>query len=153
MTLSLIKTGTYPNEHADQGHHRFTYAVLPHAGSFEEADTVQEAYLLNRPMTACETPGGDSGKESFSLASADQPNVLIEAVKMEEDGDGMVVRLYECMNRKTDAVIRFGVTADEIVRTDLLENETEALGSGSEVRLSLRGFEIVTLLLRSVKPC
>ncbi len=153
MTLSLIKTGTYPNEHADQGHHRFTYAVLPHAGSFEEADTVQEAYLLNRPMTACETPGGGSGKESFSLASADQPNVLIEAVKMEEDGDGMVVRLYECMNRKTDAVIRFGVTADEIVRTDLLENETEALGNGSEVRLSLRGFEIVTLLLRSVKPC
>ena len=151
LTLSLIKTGTYPNPQADQGHHQFTYALLPHEGSFEEADTVREAALLNRPLVAVQTEGGGNGKSSFSLVSADQPNVLIEAVKMQEDGDGMVVRLYECMNKKTEVKLNFGITAGKIERCDLLEQPQETIGSGSEVTLSLHGFEVVTLLLTDVK--
>jgi alpha-mannosidase len=32
LRLSLIKSATMPDSGADQGHHRFTYALLPHAG-------------------------------------------------------------------------------------------------------------------------
>ena len=32
LRLSLIKSATMPDSGADQGHHRFTYALLPHGG-------------------------------------------------------------------------------------------------------------------------
>ena len=50
MSLTLIKSGTYPNEDADIGEHRFTYSIYPHAGRWQEAKTVEMAYNLNVPM-------------------------------------------------------------------------------------------------------
>ena len=52
MQLTLLKRPTYPNEIADQGHHSFTYSLLPHRGPLSESDTVRQGYLLNYPMYA-----------------------------------------------------------------------------------------------------
>ena len=49
MRLSLLRSPTYPDPEADQGEHRFTYSLLPHAGGWE-AGTVAEAYALNDPL-------------------------------------------------------------------------------------------------------
>ena len=44
MGLTLIKSGTYPNENADIGFHEFTYSIYPHKGRWQEARTVEMAY-------------------------------------------------------------------------------------------------------------
>ena len=49
MTQTLIKSGTEPNLTADQEEHSFTYSLYPHAGTWREAGTVQEALNLNVP--------------------------------------------------------------------------------------------------------
>ncbi len=49
MRLTLIKSGIDPDPNADQGHHVFTYSLLPHAGGWREAGVVREAYALNDP--------------------------------------------------------------------------------------------------------
>lgn len=93
MALTLIKSGTEPNPVADQEMHVFTYALYPHAETWRSAETVAQAYFLNQPVRA--TAGGIAG-EAYSLASVDAKNVILETVKQAEDGDGVIVRLYEC---------------------------------------------------------
>ena len=39
IRLSLLKGSVFPDESADLGQHHFTYALYPHAGSWEEAGT------------------------------------------------------------------------------------------------------------------
>ncbi|MDJ0860591.1 MAG: glycoside hydrolase family 38 C-terminal domain-containing protein, partial [Dinoroseobacter sp.] len=48
LRLSLIKSATMPDNTADQGYHRFTYALLPHEGD-TRVEVRREAYALNLP--------------------------------------------------------------------------------------------------------
>ena len=50
LRLTLLKGAQYPDPHADEGHHAFTYALLPHAGDLRAAGVVAEGYRLNLPL-------------------------------------------------------------------------------------------------------
>ena len=43
MRITLLRGTTTPDPNADEGPHAFTYALLPHAGNWTEADTVRRA--------------------------------------------------------------------------------------------------------------
>ncbi|HEY4953632.1 MAG TPA: glycoside hydrolase family 38 C-terminal domain-containing protein, partial [Gemmatimonadaceae bacterium] len=47
LRLSLLRSPTWPDPHADEGHHEFTYSILPHAGGWKDAGVVRQAYQLN----------------------------------------------------------------------------------------------------------
>lgn len=47
VSLSLLRAPKNPDANCDQHKHFIYYAVLPHAGSFQEADVIQKAYELN----------------------------------------------------------------------------------------------------------
>ena len=96
--LTLIKSGIEPNPTTDQEEHFFTYALYPHAEGWQQAGTVREAYRLNQP--ALSVRGGQAGTE-YSLASVQPANVILETVKQAEDGNGVIVRLYETENART----------------------------------------------------
>lgn len=147
MTLTLIKCGTYPNPEADQGMHSFTYSLYPHSGNARQGGTVQEAYLLNRPLEAVCTKGGGSLENEFSLISADCGNIIIETVKEAEDGSGIVVRLYDAYNMKTKPTLKLGFEAKKVYVCDLLENPIKEIGSGNELKVDIGNFEILTLLI------
>lgn len=98
MAITLIKSGIEPNPTTDQEEHYFTYAIYPHAQSWKAAGTVREAASLNQP--AYGVKGGTLGKAA-SFASVNKSNVMIETVKQAEDGDGIVLRIYEFENALT----------------------------------------------------
>lgn len=52
MKLSLLKSAKYPDTSADMGEHDFTYALLPHAGTFLDGMVIEEANRLNLPALA-----------------------------------------------------------------------------------------------------
>lgn len=147
LTITLLKCGTYPNPEADQGKHQFTYSIYPHKGSFKNGHTINEAYLLNRPMEVLECDGNGVLPSEFSLVECDAENVIIETVKEAENGNGIVVRMYETWNKKTDAHIKLGFNAKKISICDMLENPCTEIGSATELDLKLKNFEIVTLLI------
>ncbi|MBR6322552.1 MAG: hypothetical protein IKR59_06755 [Lachnospiraceae bacterium] len=147
MTISLIKTGTYPDYAADLGRHEFTYSLLPHSGSWREAGTVQEAAALNRPFYVLPAPGGGTLPAEFSLVTCDAPNIIAETAKKAEDGEGIVLRLYETQGARTNFRLRFGTDFESIKLANLLEQATSELGSGSEVELVAGPYDIITLLL------
>lgn len=148
LRLTLLKSATYPDPEADQGEHRFTYALFPHTGGWREGDVARKAYELNLPLQSadCEMPEGENRERAFSLAQADVPNVIIETVKAAEDGNGVIFRLYEYMCRRGPAEIKFGKKIKRAQECDLLENPLRTLSCDhSCIRLSFTPYEIKTI--------
>ena len=59
-------------------------------------------------QNAISVKGGKKGS-SFSFISADKRNINIESIKMAEDGNGFIVRMFEYENSRT----KFHVTLPE----------------------------------------
>ena len=148
IALTLLKSATAPDMHADKGLQRFSYAFHCWNGCFHESDVVRQGYELNVPVAVQAGAGG-----SASLFQVDAPNVVIETVKPAEDGSGdVVVRLYEAKRAKTRCNLITALPVASVERTDMLENSIEPLAvQGGSIALELRPFEIVTLRLRLSK--
>lgn len=149
IRISLLRSPTDPDPQADRGEHRFAYSLFPHARSWDEA-TVAEAYCLNDPLIVAEGKSSDEPRaQAFkSLISVDRLNIVVETVKPAEDGNGIVVRLYESQRRRGPVTLTAGFEIAEAWRTNLLEeNEACLEPSGKSIGLSVRPYEIVTLRL------
>ena len=150
MRLSLLRSSTAPDPTADRGHHVFTYALLPHEGDLRQGRVIEEAYQLNVPLRLDPLsmhPGTLPLEHSFF--ETDRPGVIIESVKVAEDGQGIVVRLYEAYGSRGPVRLTANLPVQTATRTDMLENAIEPLlMQDGSVALELRPFEIVTLRLK-----
>ena len=146
MTLTLIKSGIEPNPTADQEEHTFTYALYPHAEGWRQANTVQEAMKLNQPLLSEE--GGHAGCQN-SFVWVDKSNVIIETVKMAEDDDGIIVRLYESENAKTKAHLFFGEKISSVESCNCLEEIKQTIETDGEgFEITVKPYEIQTYRVR-----
>lgn len=147
IALTLIKSGIEPNKTADQEEHVFTYALYPHKEMWSAAGTVQEAYKLNQPAYATKGELKNTGK---SFISTDKDNIIIETVKPAENGDGMIVRLYDCENSLTKATLTFAEGMLESVEECNLMEEKEAdiESCGNSFTVSVKPYEIKTYRVR-----
>ena len=150
LRLSLLRGPTAPDPECDQGRHRFTYALLPHAGDPLAGGVLEAASALNTPSTLLPAdvhPGPLPSSQSF--LSVDDPGFVVVAVKRADDGSGdLVVRGYEAYGGHRRVRLRMHVTVATAHRTDLLERPRHALQiDGGAVCLTLRPFELVTVRL------
>lgn len=146
MAITLIKSGIEPNPTTDQEKHVFTYALYPHAETWRGAETVAQAYFLNQPAYA--VVGGRPG-DAFSLASTDAKNVVVETIKQAEDENGVIVRMYECENARTQATLNWNRPFSEVQECNLLEEPIRTLPAhGNEIPFTILPYEIKTLRIR-----
>jgi alpha-mannosidase len=91
-----VQAGYQDQATQDIGRHEFTYAIVPHAGSWQQGKVAWAGQRLNQPLETFTTAAhkGSLGK-SFSVAAVDQANVSISAMKKAEDSDELIVRLRE----------------------------------------------------------
>lgn len=141
--LSLVRGALFPDPTQDQGRHRLHVGVAVGA---DVETAVREGYRANLPVRTIDA----AVAEIAPLVSVDHPGVVVEAVKLAEDGSGdVVVRLYEALGRRASARVSLGFDAADVVETDLLERElspTALVGVDADgATLALRPFEIVTL--------
>ncbi len=116
LSLTLMRTPIYPDPTAGDGHHRFTYAVHPHAGPWQDS-TLREADALDAPLVAHVMKTAATTTRWLSI---DTPHLRLAALKKAEEGDALVLRLYEGTGARGTARI-----SDINVRpTDLLEQPT-----------------------------
>lgn len=143
VALTLIKSGVEPNPNADVETHRFTYALYPHGETWKQAGTVQESYKLNQP--AYVLPAGTPGK-TYSYAAVDKSNVILETVKQAEDGQGTILRLYECENARTKFTLTVPPTTTQACITNLLEEPQHPLTvTNGQIPCTIHPYEILTI--------
>ncbi|HEX6288547.1 MAG TPA: alpha-mannosidase [Herpetosiphonaceae bacterium] len=151
MRLTLLKSGVNPDPNADQGLHRFTYALLPHAGDWREAEVVRRAAELNTPLLAYR-PQDSAAERSAHISTfvrCDAAHVMLDTIKTAEDGDGLIVRFYEAHNQRGPVALTFAQPVTSAEACNLLE---ESIGDveldGHTLRFTIRPFEIRTLRVR-----
>ena len=157
MELSLLRSPTSPDPEADQGRHRFTYSLLPHAGDLVAGQVVEAGLALNVPLVASAAPGGtgQGGRPAtFSSVRFDRPGVVLSALKRAEDDDGVVMRFYEAHGSRGPVGVDLAFPVASANRADLLEREGESVAvhatdGVAHLDLDLRPFEIVTLKLHA----
>ena len=158
MRITLLRSPTMPDPMADFGEHEFKYSLYPHTGSWNE-ETQREAYLLNDPIIVYKDEGGRMKDEKKSLitilqslVSCSSPNVIIETVKQAEDGNGIIVRLYESQRKRGQVQVKMGSAVESAWMTNLLEENESALNvENDSIILNLKPYQIVTLRIKVKK--
>ncbi|MBW9094225.1 alpha-mannosidase [Microbacterium jejuense] len=141
--LSLVRAALFPDPTQDQGRHELRVGLVIGA---DVAGAVAEGYRFNLPRRRIV----DAAAEAIEpLVAVDRPGVVVEAVKLAEDGSGdVVVRLYEALGVHARAVVTAGFDAAGVRQVDLLERDVDPDGvtaGDGFVHLDLRPFQIVTL--------
>ena len=152
VRLTLLRGAQYPDPFADQGHHEFTYSLFSHAGDLQEGDVVEEGYLLN--IAPRVVPAG-SGVGAPALIHINNHSVVIETVKLADDGSGdVVVRCYEADGGRTTATITASFEFEAVEVTDVHERPNASIPvvpltrDHNGVSFPIRPFQIVTLRIR-----
>ena len=126
IRLSLVKGGIMPDPDTDLFTHRVEYALFSHENGFAEAHAWKRGYEYNFPLTALlEEEHGGPLRPERSLAHVSADNVCWEVLKEEEDGDGLVIRVYEVEGRdNTTVTLTLPFEIDRAEEIDFLELES-----------------------------
>jgi alpha-mannosidase len=150
LRLSLLRSPEWPDPHADEGHHEFTYSLYPHAGGWKDALTIRRGYELNYKLLAIPSAfheGQLPMEHSFVQPKAD--NVIVTAVKKAEDDNALIVRFYEWAGKQGDVAIQLPTGAASASETDLMERPLGNLPvSNGEVKVPTKPYEIKTIEVR-----
>lgn len=136
----------------------FRYSLTGRAGGRDPVASTRFGWETHVPIESVwlkEGSGGPLPAGAASFLSVDQPNVVIQAFKKAEDGDGWIVRLREIAGRAAEvrlASVLFAPAACSLEPAGIAEDKLEGapiLDLGSLVRVP--AFAIVTLRLREKK--
>ena len=145
MELTLLRSGACPDLRTDNRVHNFTYAFTAWEGDFTSSDVVKQAYELNIKPSVVK-----GGKLDASYLSVDNDNIIIDTVKMAEDGSGdIIVRLYESKKAAVTTKLHMAFGKDiKAYACDMLENvQGEIACADGACELSFKAFEIKTVRL------
>ncbi len=132
-----------------EGRWEFDYAVIPHAGDWQAAS--REARAFESPMRAAET-GAHAGalSPSASIVEVAPPEFEISAIKLAEDGRGLLVRGWNAADRPLRVRIRPGKKFARAERVNLAEERQSILrlGKNGAVSFTAKPYEIVSMIYR-----
>ncbi len=143
LSLTLLRSPILPDRLADEGSHAFTYALLPHTGAWWEAEVLAEAEDLNRPLLHAPARGET---RTVQVVSVDGPRLGLGALKPAEDGDGLILRLYEPAGARGPVRITPSPGWTVFGEVSLMEDETPPPAP------LIRPFEIRSWRLRRAGP-
>ncbi|HYM75059.1 MAG TPA: alpha-mannosidase [Candidatus Dormibacteraeota bacterium] len=147
LRLSLLRSPEWPDPHADEGHHEFTYSVYPHGGGWKEALTIRQGYELNYHLIALPVDahqGVLAPEHSFVQVQSD--NVIVTAMKKAEDENALTLRFYEWAGKQGDVTLQLPLGAGSALETDLMEKPIGSLSfANGKVSVPTKPFEIKTI--------
>lgn len=134
----------------DWGRHEFSFAVTGHKGDWKAGKSYWEAMRFDQRPAAFVVPKHKGKVRSLSLITVDNNQVNIQAVKMAEDGSGVVVRLQElsgkaCTGAKLSAALP--ITAAEELDGAERKLDIELTTKKGELSIDFTPYELKTILL------
>ncbi|HZK39013.1 MAG TPA: glycoside hydrolase family 38 C-terminal domain-containing protein [Clostridia bacterium] len=150
MRISLMRAPTCPDRTSDHGTSTFVYSLYPHKNGWQDGKTVQKAFELNVPLEAFALGSQDGslpGEKSF--LSVDSTNVIVDAIKTAQDGDGWILRLYEAEQRRGKVKVKYALPFERVTECNLMEeNEEEIETADGEFSFTIKPFEVKTFRIR-----
>jgi len=147
LRLSLLRSPEWPDPHADEGHHEFTYSLYPHGGGWKDALTIRRGYELNYKLIAVPTEkhqGVLPAEHSFVQTPAE--NVIVTALKKAEDDNELVLRYYEWAGKDSEVKLQLPPGAKSAAETDLMERSIGSIPVRNDsVTLHTKPYEIKTV--------
>ena len=147
LSMSLIKSASFPNKDANKVIPSFTYSLLPHNGDLTRSDVIEHSYVLNNPFDAVliDNKAGELN-DSYSFVECKTKGVYIEAIKKAMDDDSIILRIHEGYNERKTVTLTFDNEINEAYILDLLENKVSSLDiKGNQISFEILPFEIITL--------
>jgi mannosylglycerate hydrolase len=135
------------------GAHIFRYAIIPHIGSWEDAEVWRDAHNFVAPLRCATTPFRDSGRPAgrMSWISIEPTSLVVTAVKKAEADDALIVRLFNIASAEIDGCLTAGEKLASACLTNLNEEplpDGELPVEDGCVCLKARPGQIVSLKLR-----
>jgi alpha-mannosidase len=150
LRLSLLRSPEWPDPHADEGRHEFTYSLYPHGGTWRDALTVRRGYELNYPLLVRQLDRHEGElKNEFSFLEVQPENVVLTATKKAEDDGALILRFYEWAGKESDVKLRLPSGAQAVSETDLIERPVAELSlQDGTVTVHTKPYEIKTVRVR-----
>jgi alpha-mannosidase len=154
LRLSLLRSPEWPDPHADEGHHDFTYSLYPHARFWRDADTVRQGYQLNYALLSMQTGQHQGALPSeHSFVQVQPGNLVLTAVKKAEDDNALILRFYEWAGKEGDVKLELPSGAQIAEEADLIERPIRDLSLQSGVvTVHTKAYEIKTIKVRFALP-
>ena len=139
LSLALLRAPKFPDPTCDRGTHRFIYAIYPHKEKYEDSDVLARGYALNNELEII-----DSKLELDQIIKANKDNIVIETIKVSEDGKGLIVRAYESNGVETTTNLKT-IKEFKAFETNMLEEDEKPIKLD---KLKFGPYEIKTILLK-----
>lgn len=149
MRITLMRAPVLPDATADIGFNSFTYSLYPHAGTYADAETVNEAFRLNLPLEGFYMAEANGTAAEQSFISIPQKNIIVDAVKQAQDGNGLILRMYEAEGKHTDVTVALP-KAFKVTECNLMEEpiENPVTAEGDTLAFAVTPFEVRTFRLQ-----
>jgi alpha-mannosidase len=153
VRMTLVRTSYSPDPKPDQRVHEIRYSVFPHKGGWKEALTFRKGYELNHPLEAImvkRSPRSNGSEpETASFIQVKPNNVVVSCVKLAEESDDYIIRIYDASGEGAEAEILFGFQVKEAYEADLMEKKQANLETHeNKLNLSLRPFDVRTVRIK-----
>ena len=110
----------------DMGLNLFTYSFVGHKG--KRSDTNKEAAELNQPQFSFTTTKHDGAKKFITFATLSDDQAVIRAIKKEEKGDRIIVRVQNTADHPLEGVkLAFAANLTSATETNGYEDEIGAV--------------------------
>jgi alpha-mannosidase len=147
MRLSLLRSPSWPDPAADRGKHRIEYALYPHKGDWQNAQTVHRAYEFSNPLIAVITDihKGEL-EETYSFVQIEPNTVILNSIKKAEDGDDWVVQLYNTTGIDTTVSITLPRKVKHVWISNILEEEIDLINpKGNTIQFNIKEHAMATI--------
>jgi len=169
ITLTLLRSSTgwpsgkhyFRNFETENWNHRYSYALLPHAGDWMQAKMWRAGAEFNNPLAQVvgKTCRKGAWPSAMSLLSTSGGDAVISALKLKgfpfidgkkpANGGSLVLRLYNPTGFATSEKVKFHLPLESVKGADMLENEGAAMNvSGDSFNVELDPFAIETYVFK-----
>ena len=149
LRITLMRAPILPDANADKGISTFRYGVYAHENRWDDADTVKEAFKENIPLSAVYVADGKGERAQYSYITLSDEKVMIDAVKLAQDGDGVIIRVYEPSAHSGEVTMSLPCDNIKVIECNMMEvDEKEIPADGNSFTFGIKPFEVKTFRVK-----
>lgn len=130
-----------------QGKHSYHYAFYPTNVETKYSDLLSVQRNLEDNTLYSFKNSTINDLDNVSLIKLSNENIVLSVIKVAENDDGIVVRLFNASDSAQTTTINFGFDVKEVWKTKLNEEKTEKISDFNEFEIIVKPWEIVSFFI------